>query len=120
MLASSEGGLKANPVRAMPHLVRESCRVVTFAGFELCGKNGVSMGTSRSTTPVKLQYEPRVDIILQHGYSIYAAKYGKLARLVPSKITFFPQNRKSILLANPVIDLSCQTLCTSAQTGKKG
>ena len=49
------------------------------------------MGTSRSRMPVKLQYEPRVDILQQY-YDVCAAKYGKLARLVPSETSFFPQN----------------------------
>ena len=45
--------------------------------------------------PVKLgSYEPRVTIcsILQHGYDVCAAKFGRLARLVPSEIMFFVQN----------------------------
>ena len=46
------------------------------------------MGTSRSRTSTKLHYEPRVDI-LQHGYNVRAAKYGKLARLVPTETSFF-------------------------------
>ena len=46
------------------------------------------MGTSRSRMPVKLQYEPRVDILQQY-YDVCAAKYGKLARLVPSEVLFF-------------------------------
>ena len=36
-------------------------------GSRFCGKNDVSVGTSRARTPATLQYEPRVDI-LQHGY----------------------------------------------------
>ena len=42
-------------------------------------------------SPAKLQYEPRVDI-LQHGYGVCAAKYGTLARMVPTKTPFLPQN----------------------------
>ena len=49
--------------------------------------------TSRSRTPVKLQYEPRI-IVLQHGYDVCAPKYGRLARVVPSEILFFVQNLK--------------------------
>ena len=49
------------------------------------------MGTSRSRTPANLQYEPRVDI-LQHDYAVCAANFGKLARVVPSEVTFSTQN----------------------------
>ena len=52
------------------------------------------MGAGRSRTPAKLQFEPRIDI-LQHGYDICAAKYGKLARQVPSETLFLPQNKTS-------------------------
>ena len=43
------------------------------------------MGTSRSRTPDKLQYDPRVHI-LQHGHDVNYAKYGKLARLVTTEM----------------------------------
>ena len=51
----------------------------------------ISEGTSRDRTPVKLEYEPHVTI-LQHGYDVCAAKYGRLARLVPSETLLFAQN----------------------------
>ena len=47
--------------------------LVVRLGSRFCGKNGVSVGTSRSRTPAKLQYEPRVDV-LQHDYNERAAK----------------------------------------------
>ena len=56
-------------------------------GSRWCTKNRISEGASRSRTPIKLQYEPRVTI-LQHDYDVCAAKYGMLARLVPSEIPF--------------------------------
>ena len=36
-------------------------------GSMFCGKNGISVGATRSRTPAELQYEPRIDV-LQHGY----------------------------------------------------
>ena len=42
---------------------------VPTSAFEFYGNNCVSVGSNRSRTRAKLQYEPRVDIyILQHGY----------------------------------------------------
>ena len=57
-----------------------------------CGKDSVSVGTSRSRPPAKVQYEPRVDI-LQHGYGVCAVKYGMLlARLEPTETPLSAQN----------------------------
>ena len=43
----------------------------TWAHKTLYRKIGVSVGTSRSRPPVKLQYEPRIHTV-QHGYGVCA------------------------------------------------
>ena len=52
--------------RGEPALKVVELRIASL-GSTYYGKHGVSEGTSRSRTPAKLQYEPRVDI-LQRGY----------------------------------------------------
>ena len=69
----------------------QSAQSVPSLGSTFCAKNGVSVGTSRSRIPAKLQYEPRVDT-LQHDYDACAAKYGTLTRLVPTETALSPQN----------------------------
>ena len=58
-------------------------RVAFDLGSRLCGKYGDSGGTGRVRTPATFQHESRVDI-LHPGYG-GAAKYGRLARLVPTE-----------------------------------
>ena len=65
-------------------------------GSRFCGKNGVSVGASRSRTSTKLQYEPRVahcSTVIMYAPLNYS-KYSKLDRLqlVPSEIAFCSQN----------------------------
>ena len=79
--------------RGGSHLAVGHDRQITSLGSTFCGnaRTVLLWVASRSRTPAKLQYEPRVDI-LQRGYDVRAAKYGRQARLAPTEITFFPQN----------------------------
>ena len=61
----------ASPVHAVPltwygATVPEHC---CHLGSRMCGKNIVSVGTSRSGPPTKLQYEPRIHTV-QHDYYV--------------------------------------------------
>ena len=62
-----------------------------------------SMGTtSRSRSPAKLQYEPRIHTV-QHGYYdivACATKYGRLALLVLTETPFSPQNLEPVSSLN--------------------
>ena len=57
-------------------------------GSRFCGKNSVSVGTSRSRPPAKLQYEPRIHTVHQgNDICTRVTKYGTLVRLVhPRKL----------------------------------